>query len=43
MTKILNTKFDNAAAYPDIADLRQELIADGIVGETEYGLQFLKN
>lgn len=40
---MLNTKFDNAAAYPDIEDLRQELIADGIVGETEYGLQFLKN
>lgn len=40
---MLNTKFDNAAAYPDIEDLRQELMADGIVGETEYGLQFLKN
>lgn len=40
---MLNTKFDNATAYPDIEDLRQELILDGIVGETESGLCFLKN
>ena len=40
---LLNTKFDNAAAYPEIEDMRQELIADGIIGETESGLCFLKN
>lgn len=40
---VLNTKFDNVAAYPEIEDLRQELISDGVVGETEAGLCFLKN
>ena len=40
---MLNIKFDNATAYPDIEDLRQELLADGIIGETESGLCFLKN
>lgn len=40
---ILNTRFDNVAAYPDIEDLRQELLADGVIGETESGLCFLKN
>lgn len=40
---IINTKFDNAANYPDIEDMRQELLADGIIGETESGLCFLKN
>lgn len=40
---MLNTKFDNAVAYPDIEDLRQELIDEGVVGETEAGLCFLKN
>ena len=40
---ILNTKFDNAIAYPEIEDIRQELLTDGIIGETETGLRFLKN
>lgn len=40
---ILNTNFDNAAAYPEIEDLRQELLTDGIIGETESGLCFIKN
>lgn len=40
---MLNTKFDNATAYPEIEDLRQELIADNVIGETESGLCFLKN
>ena len=40
---ILNTKFENASAYPDIEDMRQELLSDGVIGETETGLCFLKN
>lgn len=40
---ILNTKFENASAYPDVEDMRQELLSDGVIGETETGLCFLKN
>ncbi|MCM1440100.1 MAG: DUF262 domain-containing protein [Roseburia sp.] len=40
---ILNTQFDNATNYPDIEDMRQELLSEGIIGETESGLCFLKN
>lgn len=40
---ILNTKFENASAYPDIEDMRQELLTEGVIGETESGLCFLKN
>lgn len=40
---MLNTQFDNATNYPDIEDMRQELLSEGIIGETESGLCFLKN
>ena len=40
---MLNTNFDNAVSYPEIEDIRQELLADGIIGETESGLCFLKS
>ena len=40
---VINTNFENASSYPDIEDLRQELLSDGIIGETESGLCFLKN
>ena len=40
---MLNTKYETASAYPDIEDMRQELLSEGIIGETESGLCFLKN
>lgn len=40
---MLNSQFDNAANYPDVEDMRQELLNEGIIGETSSGLCFLKN
>lgn len=40
---ILNTKLESASAYPEIEDMRQELLSEGVIGETEFGLCFLKN
>ena len=40
---LLYQGFENATAYPEIEDMRQELLSDGIIGETETGLCFLKN
>lgn len=40
---MLNAKFENATAYPEIEDARHELLAEGIIGETESGMCFLKN
>lgn len=40
---MLNTQFDNATNYPDVEDMRQELLAEGVIGETESGMCFLKN
>lgn len=40
---MLNTDYENASSYPEIEDARQELIADGIIGETDGGLSFLKS
>lgn len=39
----LNISFEKATNYPEVEDLRQELIMEGILGETENGLCFLKN
>ncbi len=35
-------KFENAENYPEIEDIRQELIEDGIVAEIDGALQFIK-
>ena len=40
---MLNSQFDNGANYPEIEEMRQELLADGIIGETSTGLCFFKN
>lgn len=40
---ILNTAFDNASSYPEIEDVRNELLEDGILVEKEEGMVFAKN
>lgn len=35
-------KFDTAENYGDIEDIRQELLEEGVIAETENGLQFIK-
>lgn len=40
---MLNINFENSSNYLEVEELRQELISDGVIGETESGLCFLRN
>lgn len=40
---MLNSSFENYASYPDVEDLRQELLEEGIIAETDKGTFFIKN
>lgn len=39
----LNCSFENFASYSDVEDARQELLEDGVIGEKEDGMYFLKD
>lgn len=40
---MINNSFENYANYPDVEDMRQELIDEGVIAETENGFCFVKN